>query len=272
MSASSQYAHFTPKMGKQEAKTPPEWAEALGITKLVEEEWQGREKVYNSTTHKYEMQDEVEWDRQMDHQTFLRTLYSEWHRTNEHGVQYRTGKKRTYKLPKVVVTEGMVLDVLGDAIGWLPTGEIAWRIFEQMGLFLRLEKMPVQKVRDVLTMLQEQGLVTTQYDGPDGTFNNRYHRIHVEARGDGNSKLWGRTDKVEEWVADRDADVVEWNRRNLKAEAFERAVKVDLTYSHPKRPIFTDEAIDAALDTGQVTLSWTDMEKIIDIVNHPKAP
>lgn len=262
-------------------KTPPEWAEHLGITKLRKEEWQevpyrvtapdggvyrvGAENRSYTDGNPYKDYDSPLWETPMTNRDFIDSMEGKWYEVDADGKRAYFGQKRTFKRPQVTFTQEQILDVLGIQDNWISTGRLVWEIVEPMGLFVNDNlTYPTNKIRDLLKLMQHSGTVITSTDytksgGDTARLGSGRHRL------DNQSNHWALPSRIEEWEADRTLDDDEEKRRLNKLADFKKMIQGEGSYSHPGDNIFIDGEYQPEIDErATVKLPWETMERIID--------
>jgi len=244
---------------RDDLRTPPEWAEHYGITGLVPEEWQQKERPYSGARARVDDERVPLWEMAMPPSRFRSLL----------GVNIARGygfEARSKEMPPFRPTPEAVLDVLGDHRGWVPTAKVLDELVTPLGYCPSQDHLPKggkAKVTKILKALHEEGKLvertTLHRRGGPGTIPVSGGNYGVAD----NHKCWILASIYEEMTYDITLDRAEEERRRDRlAQWADNLGTDDVNYSHPSRPIYTDGVLTG--DGGKVTLPWDLVEAIIE--------
>ena len=183
-----------------ELKTPPEWAEHYGITKLIAGQWApglnrrgisaARRRCPNidqtGRTAYVDLGNGDLWTTPLSSAEFRSVLFDDI---------IGTPGRRTYKLAVFDPSIRQVWDLLIETDGWITATDITTRLAEPLGYLPNIKVPPNTKVNKILDGLRAEGVVVLQTPGHD------HRHPHVSARG-GTSRLWTTAAHVAKWDAD----------------------------------------------------------------------
>lgn len=186
--------------GLVELKTPPEWAEHYGITKLIERQWapglkrrgypEARRRCANVDPTKssgyVDLADGNLWTTPLSSTEFRSLLFDDI---------IGTPGRRTYKLPVFDPSVRQVWDLLIETDGWISATDITTQLAEPLGYLPNVKVPPNAKVNKILDGLRAEGVVVV------GVLDHDHRHPHASTR-NGNSRLWTTSDHVAKWDAD----------------------------------------------------------------------
>lgn len=239
-----------------ELKTPPEWAEHYGITKLIERQWAPglNRRGYSGARRRcanvepggksgyVDLANGNLWTTPLSSTEFRGLLFDDI---------IGTPGRRTYKLVVFDPSIRQVWDLLIATDGWISATDITTRLAEPLGYLPNVKVPSNAKVNKILEGLRAEGVVVLQ------TPDHDHRHPHVSTRG-GNSRLWTTAEHIEQW----DADLAHLDRVvDCRSDAVELAG--ELLLGHPKAISYRHarRGFDASGDT--VTLPFDQFVRLV---------
>lgn len=183
-----------------ELKTPPEWAEHYGITKLIASQWapglqrrsysDARRRCANvdgsGKSNYIDLSAGDLWTTPLSSTEFRSVLFEDI---------IGTPGRRSYKLTVFDPSPRQVWDLLIETDGWITATDITTRLAEPLGYLPNIKVPPNTKVNQILADLQADGVAVLQTPDHD----HRHPRVSDH---NGNARFWTTAAHVAKWDAD----------------------------------------------------------------------